>query len=374
MANIILTGLNGYGSNFVRELLQDKDNKLVAVISGAPEKSIYYPQLMERGIHFYKNIEECLAKELPDMAIICTPMHIHYKEVMVCLEKGVSVYCEKPLTTTVDTLLEVKRLAKETDAIVAVGFQWSFSDGIQMLKRDILAGKYGKIKSIKTIADWVRPISYYTDSSWKGRNIDASGQVIFDSVVSNPTAHYLHNMLFVCGTEMTRALDVDGASYEASAYRAHDIETFDTLSMKIKKDDLQIGFWGTLVSDKTSPVEFEAVCEGAKIVYPYDEEMHIAAIKQDGTVILYDNPDKDRFGHYKEVAEAIKEGSFVACDVETAEPFQQVIEYLRLNLDVTNFPEEHVVKTENSIVVKGLSERLRKAYLEEKNLTNKSLR
>ena len=76
MARIILTGLNGYGGNLVKELLQDTNNELVAVVSGAPERSEYYLQLMNRGTCFYQTIESCLAKECPDMAIICTPMHI----------------------------------------------------------------------------------------------------------------------------------------------------------------------------------------------------------------------------------------------------------------------------------------------------------
>lgn len=365
MARIILTGLNGYGGNFVRELLQDSSNELVAVVSGAPEKSVYYPQLRENGTRFYKKIEECLDKECPDMAIICTPMHIHYKEVMACLERGVHVYCEKPLTTTVDTLQQIKEKAAEKGVLVAVGFQWSFSEGIQNLKRDLLSGTYGTVVKMKTLVDWVRPISYYKESGWKGLNKDASGQVIFDCIISNPTAHYLHNMLFLLGEEPTEALDVEGASYEMQAYRTHDIETFDTLLMQIKKGDVQLGYWGTLVSDKQSPVEFEVACEKAKIVYPYDEEKHIAAICRDGEVVLYENPDKDRFAHYREVVKAIEKGLGVACGPKTVEPFQQVIEYLRLHADVKCFPKEDIVEEENSIVVNGLSERLHKAYLGE---------
>lgn len=366
MANIILTGLNGYGGNFARELLQDKCNTLIAVVSGSPEKSPYYPQLVEQGTHFYKSLEQCLAEESPDMAIICTPMHIHYKEVMACLEKGVSVYCEKPLTTTLDTTIEIKRLAKEKGAIVAVGFQWSYSEGIQNLKGDILSGKYGKLKSIKTFANFVRPVSYYKESSWKGRNLDASGQVIFDNIVSNVTAHYVHNMLFLSGAEMTKALDVEDAEFQVCGYRAHDIETFDTISMKIKKGDVQIGLWGTLVSDNESPVEFEGTCEQARIVFPYDEEKHIAAIGFDGTVTLYDCPDNERFQHYQKVAKAVEVGASVACDAETVVPFQRVVEYLRLHLNVENFDQEEVVKADNRVYVKGISQRLRKAYEEEK--------
>lgn len=368
MANIILTGLNGYGNHFVRELLQDSDNELIAVVSGAPERSEFYSQLVERGIRFYRNIENCLKEETPDMAIICTPMHIHFREVMACLEKGISVYCEKPLTPTVDALLEIKELAKEKGALVAVGFQWSFSEGIRNLKRDILENKYGKLKSIKTLVNWVRPISYFTNSNWKGRYTDEAGNIIFDNIVSNTAAHYLHNMLFLSGAEMTRALDVSKASYEGKMYRAHRIDTFDTISLKMAVNDLQIGFWGTLVSDEGGHIELEAICEDANIVYPYDEEKHIAAIQKDGTVTLYDNPDKNRYTHYQEVARALNSGRPISCDVHTVEPFQQVVEYLRLHMDVKEFDKADVVVTEDSVVVKDMSKRLQKVYLKEVDL------
>ena len=368
MARIILTGLNGYGGNLVKELLQDINNELVAVVSGAPERSEYYLQLMDRGTRFYQTIESCLAKECPDMAIICTPMHIHYREVMACLEKGISVYCEKPLVTTMDSLANIQKAANEKGAIVAVGFQWSFSKGIQHLKKDILCGKYGKLKNIKSLVNWIRPISYYKNSNWKGRNIDASGHIIYDNLASNAGAHFLHNMLFLSGPEMTKALDIREASVNWNAYRAHDIETFDTLCLKIKKDDLQIGFWGTLVSDSAGFIEFEATCEQAKIVYPYDKEKHIAAICKGGTVVLYDNPDNNRYKHYQEVAEALESGTQVACDMNTVEPFQQMLEHMRLHMEVKEFDRTGIVRTEDSVVVKDLSKKLRKAYLEESNL------
>ena len=365
MANIILTGLNGYGSNFVRELLQDDSNKLIAVVSGSPKKSKYYSQLTECGTHFYKSIESCLAEKTPDMAIICTPMHVHYKEVRACLEHGVSVYCEKPLTTTWDHFLELKNLANEKGVILAVAFQWSFSKGIQNLKCDLLADKYGKITRMKTYVNWTRPISYYTESDWKGRNRDASGQIVFDNITSNQCAHYLHNMLFLSGAEMTKSLDIENAHYEVRAYRAHNIETFDTISLKIRKNDLQIGFWGTLVSESDSPVEFEIICEEAKIVFPYDAENHIAAIHQNGTLTLYDNPNNDLHMHYQKVVNALNNDTPVACDVVTVGAFQQVIEYLRKHVVIQNFDKSDIIRSENSVTVKDIASKLYKAYLEE---------
>ena len=140
MMNVILTGLNGYGAHFINYLLEDDDNeyRLVGVVSRRPEKSVYYEVLKEKNVHFYSNIEACLEQEEVDLAMITTPMHIHYQEVMAALRHGASVLCEKPLTPTVEQALEIKELAKKNGCTVAVGFQWSFSDGILNLKKDLL--------------------------------------------------------------------------------------------------------------------------------------------------------------------------------------------------------------------------------------------
>ena len=38
--------------------------------------------------------------------------------------------------------------------IVAIGYQWSFSDAIQKLKADVIAGIFGKPRRLKTLVLW----------------------------------------------------------------------------------------------------------------------------------------------------------------------------------------------------------------------------
>lgn len=363
MADIILTGLNGYGGNFIKELLEDSENTLTAVVSGAPEKSPYYQQLRERGVRFFPDIEACLLEVHPDMAIICTPMHVHYREVMACLEKGIPVFCEKPLVPDMVKWQALKILAEEKGATVAVGFQWSYSEGIQTLKKDILAGTYGRIKSMKTLVNWARPVGYYAGSSWKGKMLDGDGNVIFDTPISNAASHFLHNMLFLAGADMYSSWQqVDAAKYELECRRAHDIETFDTITLKLDCGDRKLHFLGTLASDAPHPVQFEIACERGRIVFPYDEEKHIAGIHEDGTVTRYTNPDVDRMRHYRKVAKDIAAGRRVACDIDTVKPFQHVIEHIRLHGDIKPFSPEEVYAEEDKLFVKGLSAQLLKAY------------
>lgn len=196
---VILTGLNGYGKNFITEILREeisKDIQLVGVVSRNPTASEYYEKLLENGVMLYTKLEQCLVENEVDLAIIATPMHVHYEEVMCALKHGVNVFCEKPLAPTIDECLEIKKVAEQLGKVAAVDFQWSYSKAIQHLKRDILAGKYGAIKSIKTVVNWNRPKSYFEDSNWKGKIQGEDGKYILESVMSNGAAHFLHNLFF----------------------------------------------------------------------------------------------------------------------------------------------------------------------------------
>ena len=46
----------------------------------------------------YANLDELLQNETPDAVDICTPSYMHADMAVKCLEKGINVLCEKPMT------------------------------------------------------------------------------------------------------------------------------------------------------------------------------------------------------------------------------------------------------------------------------------
>ena len=87
----------------------------------------------------------------------------------------------------------------------AIGFQWSFSSAIQALKHDILAGRWGAMRQMKTIIGWPRSHAYYGRNDWAGQIRSATGQLVLDSPIANATAHFLHNC-FMCLVMMYAAV------------------------------------------------------------------------------------------------------------------------------------------------------------------------
>ena len=50
--------------------------------------------------NFYKNAEEMLEKEKPDLVSVCVPNCFHKEYTLMALNHGVNVLCEKPLAFT----------------------------------------------------------------------------------------------------------------------------------------------------------------------------------------------------------------------------------------------------------------------------------
>ena len=93
----------------------------------------------------YRDYRECLEKEKPDVVTIGTPDHWHVPIAIAALRAGAHVYCEKPLTLTIDEGKQIRKVVEETGKVFQVGTQQRseknlFLTAIAMVK----SGRLGK--------------------------------------------------------------------------------------------------------------------------------------------------------------------------------------------------------------------------------------
>ena len=87
---------------------------------------------------------DAIADAHVDAVVLATPGPTHEKQLLACLEHGKPVMCEKPLTTDVETSLEVvKREAELGRKLIQVGFMRRFDDEYAALKAMVVAGDLG---------------------------------------------------------------------------------------------------------------------------------------------------------------------------------------------------------------------------------------
>lgn len=81
----------------------------------------------------YNDLDNLLKEDI-DAAIISTHADGHYEIAKKLLEKGVSIYIDKPITYNLEKSSEIEKLAKEKNIIAMVGFNRRFCPKVRELK------------------------------------------------------------------------------------------------------------------------------------------------------------------------------------------------------------------------------------------------
>ncbi len=74
-------------------------------------------------LNTYRDYREMLEKEKPQVVTIGTPDHWHVPISIAALRSGADVYCEKPLTLTIDEGKQLRKVVEETGRVFQVGTQ-----------------------------------------------------------------------------------------------------------------------------------------------------------------------------------------------------------------------------------------------------------
>jgi predicted dehydrogenase len=93
----------------------------------------------------FKHYQELLATPGLEAVIIATPPHWHALMFIAAVEKGLDVYCEKPLAYDIREGMAMVAAAKQSGRIVQIGFQRRQSQAIQQARQYIQEGHIGRI-------------------------------------------------------------------------------------------------------------------------------------------------------------------------------------------------------------------------------------
>jgi predicted dehydrogenase len=99
----------------------------------------------------FENYQDLLARKDVDIVTIGTPDHWHTKMIIDACRAGKDVYCEKPLTLTIDEGKILRKVVQETGRVVQVG-SWQRSDhrfrqAVEMVR----SGRIGKLQRVDIV-------------------------------------------------------------------------------------------------------------------------------------------------------------------------------------------------------------------------------
>jgi predicted dehydrogenase len=111
-----------------------------------------------------------------DGVVIATPNGAHANQALECLDRGIPVFCQKPLATTADATHRVIDAAREANRLLGIDFCYRHVNGMHELKQNITDGQLGEVISI----DLKFHNAYGPDKQWCFDRALAGGGCLLD--------------------------------------------------------------------------------------------------------------------------------------------------------------------------------------------------
>ena len=116
----------------------------------------------------YKNYKKMLDTEKLDAVLICTPSGLHPQMGIEAANCKIHVVTEKPMAITLESADELVKACDLNEVELFVVKQNRLNPSIQLLKKAIDKGRFGRLFSANATVRWTRPQNYYDMSTWRG--------------------------------------------------------------------------------------------------------------------------------------------------------------------------------------------------------------
>ncbi|MEA2067661.1 MAG: Gfo/Idh/MocA family oxidoreductase [Verrucomicrobiota bacterium] len=361
---IAVIGTSGYAYQLIIRIQTTPLYAEITAVFSLDVDSDVANSLRANGIKVFQTVEELLAYGDFEVVVNPTPIHLHAEITKQCLAAGFPVWMEKPPVATVQELDDLKIAALVADLPVAVCFNSLYSFRARQLKAELVAGKYGGIKRIKSLGAWVRTDAYFGRNDWAGR-LKIDDHWILDGDINNPFAHVVCNGLFFAGG--TQAALANPVSVQAELYRANRIASEDTSAIRIiTKEGIEILSWLTLAcKDTTEPV---TVIETEKAVIKFIELQQVEITWNDGTVEFRDSYKENRLEMIEHLCRTMRSDEPLICSLEMTRPFTLAVNAAFDSVETIHaIPGDEldcvtVGESEKQIAIKGMGQIMKDAF------------
>jgi predicted dehydrogenase len=176
--NLAVIGTGGRGKQLASEMMRHPDARVIAIADPnerADYERFYYKKTAGRlvvhemieagyaqkkakgeyaGCKEYADYRRMLEKEKSiDAVVVATPDHVHAAATLAAIGLGKHVYCEKPLTRTVEEARRVAKEARRAGVATQMGNQGNSSEGMRSACEWIWAGAIGEVTEVHAWSD-----------------------------------------------------------------------------------------------------------------------------------------------------------------------------------------------------------------------------
>ncbi len=260
--NIAVIGAGLIGRQHIDYINNSSGCGLAAIVDPTPSAK---ELACNRGVDYFRTLEELIAQKNIDGVILATPNHLHVEQAIACLEAGICTLIEKPVSHTIAEGLKLltaeKEVQKESDVKLLVGHHRAHSPIMLQAQQLIQEGTLGDVVAISGSAMFYKPDDYFEAAPW--RTQVGGGPILINMI------HEIHNFRMLCGEI------VAVQAFSSNQTRKFDVE--DTVAVNFRFEN---GALGTFVlSDTTASAkswEQTSLENPSYAAYPKENCYHVA--------------------------------------------------------------------------------------------------
>jgi UDP-N-acetyl-2-amino-2-deoxyglucuronate dehydrogenase len=145
------------------------------------------------GAKPYNSLGSMLAKTDADVVVLTTPSGLHAEQAIKIAASGRHVMTEKPMATKWADGLRMVKACDDAGVRLFVVKQNRKNATLQLLKRAVENGRFGRIYMVNINVFWTRPQDYYDAAEWRGTWEFDGGAMM------NQASHYVDLLEWLIG-------------------------------------------------------------------------------------------------------------------------------------------------------------------------------
>ena len=145
------------------------------------------------GVPWFTDYATMLREAACDIVTIATPSGLHPEQGILAARAGKQVVSEKPMAISLAGADALVRACDDAGVALFVVKQNRLNPAVQLLRKAIDKGRFGRIFVANTTVRWARPQEYYEQAPWRGTWALDGGAIM------NKASHYVDLLQWLVG-------------------------------------------------------------------------------------------------------------------------------------------------------------------------------
>lgn len=234
---LAMVGCGRISRNHFEAIAKVDDMELVAVCDQVESRA--REAGVAQNVAWFTNYEQMLSTVPSDAVVIATPSGLHPQHGIQAAKSGRHVISEKPMGISLAAADALVQACDDSNVHLFVVKQNRLNPPVQLLKRAIERGRFGRIYMANCTVRWTRPQEYYDQAPWRGTWEFDGGAFM------NQASHYVDLMQWLVGpvesvvaktATLARRIEAEDSGVAVLKFRSGALGTIEVTMLTFPKN------------------------------------------------------------------------------------------------------------------------------------------